>query len=155
MTEHRPGFRPPSAAERPHLLVVTADEGLKQFFVEGLVYGGFWISVIASGVQTLEVFRLRSFDLVLLDAALGGLGALETVRRLRDRTDVPILLIAADPAEVAAEDATAAGADAVLAAPLDLEEMVPHLHAIVQRWRAAHPGRPTADQMAQRRPEDG
>ena len=152
-----------SATERPHALVVTADEGLREFLAEGLVYGGFWVSAVASGIQTLEVFRLRTFDLVVVDAALPGLGALEVIRRLRGRsdraasgaprTDIPILLITADPTEVEAGAAGAAGADGVLSAPLELEELVPHLHAVVQAWRVAHPDRPLADQLAQQRPE--
>jgi DNA-binding response OmpR family regulator len=140
------------------VLIVTDDEGLRDFLAEGLIYGGFWTSVIASGLQVLEVFRLRTFDLVLIDAALGGMGALEVIRRLRGRssrgpasgprTDVPILVIAADPGEIGSEEAASAGADGILVAPLDLETLVPHLHQIVEAWRAAHPDRPWADEMA-------
>ena len=149
-----------SATERPHVLIVSDDEGLRSFLTEGLVFGGFWTSAVASGIQVLEVFRLRSFDLVLIDAALAGLGALEVVRRLRGRssraasdaarTDVPILLVVGDAAEADPTIAAEIGADGVLSAPLDLEQLVPELHAVVQRWRANHPGRPMADAAAAR-----
>jgi DNA-binding response OmpR family regulator len=144
-----------SATERPHVLIVTDDPDLSAFLAEGLVYGGFWTSAVASGIQTLEVFRLRTFDIALLDAALHDIGAVEVVRRLRGRsdrsgsagprTDIPILLIAASPEELESIDTDAAGFDGTLVAPLDLEQLVPHLHAIVSEWRAAHPGRPWAD----------
>lgn len=147
---------------RPHVLVVTSDEDLRDFLQEGLLYGGFWISIIASGVQTLEVFRLRTFDLVLIDHALPGLSAAEVVRRLRlpsgsggdreARTDVPILMILDEPGP-GAERALEAGADAVLTPPIELETLVPYLHQIVSDWRQAHPDRPWADQLAQMRPE--
>jgi len=152
-----------SATERPHVLVVTDDADLGSFLGEGLLFAGFWTSVVASGIQTLEVFRLRTFDLVLIDAALGGLSAREVIRRLREqaarvrsggagkdasRTDVPILLVVADASEVNPAEARAAGADDVLVAPLDLEELAPRLHAIVRDWRAAHPDRPMADAAA-------
>jgi two-component system phosphate regulon response regulator PhoB len=149
-----------TATHRPHVLIVTSDESLRDFLAEGLVYGGFWTSVIASGLQVLEVFRLRTFDLMLIDAALGGLGALEVVRRLRGRsaregqasprTDIPIVVIAADPSEIDAGEAMASGVDEIVLAPLDLETLVPHLHQIIARWRAEHPGRPWADELAQR-----
>jgi len=91
------------ANERPHLLIVTDDRDLADFLGEGLVHAGFWTSVIASAIQTLEVFRLRTFDLAIVDASLSGLGAIELVRRLRStddtaatRTDIPIMLIAGD-----------------------------------------------------------
>ena len=74
-----------SALERPHVLIVSADPDLTAFLGEGLIYAGFWTSVIADAFQALEVFRMRSFDIILLDAALGGIGALEFVQRLRGR----------------------------------------------------------------------
>jgi DNA-binding response OmpR family regulator len=148
-----------SALERPHVLIVTDDSDLSAFLAEGLVYGGFWTSTVASGIQTLEVFRLRTFDLVLLDAALGDLRAIEVVRRLRGRsdlgageharTDIPILLIAATAEELDSVDVAAAGVDGTLVAPLDLEELVPYLHGVVANWRAAHPDRPWADAVPQ------
>ena len=95
------------ALQRPHVLIVSDDPELTAFLGEGLVYAGFWTSAIASAVQALEVFRLRSFDVMVLDAALGGIGALELLRRLRgrsdrattaERTDIPIFVIAASSA---------------------------------------------------------
>jgi DNA-binding response OmpR family regulator len=145
-----------SATERPHVLIVSDDPDLSEFLSEGLTLGGFWTSVVASAIQTLEVFRLRSFDLVLLDAALSAMGATELLRRLRTaqgddrpRTDVPIVFVAGSPQEIEERAAIAAGADGVLYPPLELEELVPLLFAAVDRWRAQHPGRPYADQIAQ------
>jgi len=145
------------AAYRPHLLVVSDDPDLAEFLAGGLLLAGFWTSVVASPFQALEVFRLRSFDLVVLDAALGGFGAIELLRRLRGRsgraaggaprTDIPVLLVAADAAEIDAA-AAAAGADGLLVAPLDLEELAPRLLEVVHDWRRAHPDRPWADEAA-------
>jgi two-component system, OmpR family, response regulator len=148
-----------SGLQRPHILVVTDDEGLKEFLTEGLVIGGFWISAVASAVQTLEVFRLRTFDLAIVDLALSGMNAVELIRRLRaqapderrtiQRTDIPLVVLADDASLDVAREALEAGADNLLSPPLELEELVPELHAIIQTWRAKHPGRPYADELAQ------
>jgi DNA-binding response OmpR family regulator len=146
-----------SALRRPHVLIVSDDRDLSEFLAEGLVYAGLWTSVIASAVQALEVFRLRSFDVVLLDAALGGIGALELVRRLRGRsdrapgtprTDVPLLLIAGGAGELDPAAAADAGADGVVVAPLELAELAETLGRAVAAWRASHPGRAWADEAA-------
>lgn len=147
-----------SALARPHVLIVSDDLGLQEFLAEGLVLGGFWTSTVASGLQVLEIFRIRTFDLVLFDAALGGMNAFEVVARLRGhsphapeasaRTDVPIWFIAEHPDAVDPDAATAAGVDGILYAPLELELLVPRLHQIVMDWRAAHPDRPWADASA-------
>lgn len=152
---------------RPHVLIVSDDPDLATFLGEGLLYAGFWTSTVASALQALEVFRLRSFDLVLVDAALAGLGGFELVRRLRGhgrgggaaesgvtvaaRTDVPLLMIAGAAGAIGEGEAHDAGADGVLEPPLDLEELAPRLFAEVLDWRMAHPGRAWADAPPPRR----
>jgi CheY-like chemotaxis protein len=147
----------PSALQRPHILIVTDDPDLTDFLGEGLVYAGFWTSVIASALQTLEVFRLRSFDAIILDAELGGIGAQELVRRLRgssdrapaaERTDIPILQISPKPLVTDSEPVQAPGVDLVLSPPIELEDLAQELKQIVASWRARHPGRPWADEEA-------
>jgi DNA-binding response OmpR family regulator len=146
-----------SALQRPHVLIVSDDPELAAFLGEGLVYAGFWTSVIAGAVQALEVFRLRTFDVMLLDAALGGIGALELLRRLRgrsdratttERTDIPILMIAASSSELDPNMAERAGADGVIVAPIELKRLATDLGRTVSAWRASHPGRKWADDAA-------
>ena len=146
-----------SALQRPHVLIVSDDRDLTEFLGEGLVYAGFWTSAIASALQVLEVLRLRSFDLMVLDATLGGIGSVELLRRLRgrsdrasaaERTDIPILVIAASNNELDAVAAQRAGADQVIQAPVELEDLAAEIGRSVSAWRAAHPGRRWADDAA-------
>ena len=145
------------ALQRPHVLIVSDDRELTDFLGEGLVYAGFWTSTIASAMQTLEVFRLRSFDVMVLDAALGGIGALELLLRLRgrsdrageaERTDIPILVIAGSEAELDLLHDVRSDADQVILAPIELEELAAELGTLVTSWRSAHPGRRWADEAA-------
>jgi DNA-binding response OmpR family regulator len=145
---------------RPHVLIVSDDLDLSQFLQSGLTIAGFWTSTVASALQTLELFRLRTFDFMLIDAALEGLGVDELVRRLRTedprnhepRTDIPILLIAGSEAEVTEHDARAMGADGVRYPPIEIEELALDLFAEINEWRGARPDRPWADQLAQVKP---
>lgn len=148
-----------SALQRPHVLIVSDDLGLRRFLGEGLLVAGFWTSAIASAIQVLEVFRLRSFDLVLIDGSLAGMDGLELVRRLRGRTgrgdrdpprtDVPLLIVAGGAGRIDPSAARSVGADGVLEPPLELADLAPRLHEIVARWRGDHPDRPFADALAQ------
>jgi CheY-like chemotaxis protein len=145
------------ALQRPHVLIVSDDPELVPFLGEGLVYAGFWTSAIASAMQALEVFRLRSFDVMVLDAALGGMGAIELLQRLRgrsdratttERTDIPILVIAASSSELDPKMAESAGADGLILAPIELEQFAVDLGRVVTAWRASHPDRNWADEAA-------
>jgi CheY-like chemotaxis protein len=149
------------ASERPHILIVTSDEGLRTFLAEGLLYGGFWTSSVASGMQALEVFRLRTFDAVLLDLEVQGFGGLEIARRLRGTarsafartepsglTDVPIVAITQDAQPGIRELVDEIGIDDLLSPPIEISDLVPYLFNVVDEWRQAHPGRLFADQAS-------
>ena len=143
---------------RPHILIVSDDLDLSQFLQSGLTIAGFWISMVASALQTLEIFRLRTFDLMLIDAALEGLGADEVVRRLRTpvegsitpRTDIPIILIAGSRDEISPEHAAVMGANGVRYPPIEIENLALDLFSMIREWRAQNPDRPWADELAQR-----
>ena len=156
----RPRLDARQTYERPHVLVVTDDPDLSEFLAEGLLYGGFWVSVIASGLQALEVFRLRQFDLVVIDAGMQTFAAIELVRRLRGRssldrnqearTHAPIVLIEPTSTGTGGGPPEVHGVATVLVAPLELAEVVRTLHEVFQAWRLDHPDSPLADSAAAR-----
>lgn len=151
----RPRLKERTQYERPHVLIVSDDVSLSTFLEEGLPLGGFWTSVIASGLQALEVFRLRQFDLVVIDWSLQSFGALEFVKRLRGyssrttsneaRTSAPIVLISEHPVELQPGDQTRLGISRMLHAPLELDEVVRELHQVFQEWRTDYPDTPLSD----------
>lgn len=148
MSELRPRLDARQRHERPHVLVVTDDPGLAEFLEEGLPLGGFWMSLIASGLQALEVFRLRQFDLILIDLDLESFRALELIRRLRGTSDrvadptprtlAPIVTIASTE-DLTAEDRRDLDIAATLKAPIDIEDVVQRLHEVFADWRQANP----------------
>ena len=154
----KPRLEAQTANERPHVLIVSDDPDLVDFLANGLPMGGFWTSVIASGLQALEVFKLRQFDLIVLDWELSNFLALEFLRRLRGvseleadarpRTDRPVVTIsshAVDP-----QGTEGLGVAACLAAPIELPEIVQSLHQVFNEWRADHPDVELADASAMR-----
>ncbi|MCC6703598.1 MAG: response regulator transcription factor [Thermomicrobiales bacterium] len=142
--------------QRPHVLIVSDDQGLADFLGEGLTLAGFWTSVIASALQTLEVFRLRTFDLIVIDAALDGLGAEQLLVRLLAAndsatalTDRPVVIFAGSHLEMSAARAAELGATRIFFPPVDLEPLALEFFALVNGWRDAHPDAPWADELAQ------
>ncbi len=150
----RPRLDVQRANERPHVLVVSDDPGLSEFFAEGLPLGGFWVSVIASGLQALEVFRLRQFDLVVVDAEMQNFDAIEFLRRLRGisqldpggpaRTAAPVVLVESVRPETP-RPVDELGIKRTLTAPIELEDAVRELHQVFAAWRQFNPDAPLAD----------
>lgn len=127
-----------NASDYPEVLLVSADLGLTRFLSEGLLPEGFWTSAVRSGLQALEVFRLRTFDIVLVDAALSDLPVDALIARLRQSHDasgkevrqsgsVPIVLIAGMAQELEPYDLGAIGPADVFVAPFELSDLVVRL----------------------------
>lgn len=142
-------------SERPHVLIISDDPDLAGFLNEGLPLGGFWTTVIASGLQALEVFRLRQFEIVVLDYGLHSFDAIELARRLRGmssragqtapRTTAPIVLISDTPVNDDPELLSQLGINLALHAPIDLDDLVPNLHQVFDDWRTQYPTVPFSD----------
>lgn len=151
----RPLLKARKHSERPHVLIVTDDPDLATFLNEGLPLGGFWTTVISSGLQVLEVFRLRQFDLIIVDHGLRSFDAEELMLRLRGastrireqapRTAAPVVVISVDPVELSDDSRQAMGISRMLHAPIDLEDLVPELHAVFEEWREVYPTVPLSD----------
>ena len=132
-----------SALERPHLAIVTDDLSLSHFLTEGLLYEGFWTSAIGSGLQFLEVLRLRTFDAVILDAGLGDIAVEEVLRRMRGlsdrvpadspRSEMPAMVIAGMPGEIEWSRVVAAGGQGLLEPPLEIEDVAAAMKAIIDQ----------------------
>lgn len=156
----RPKLEARTLNERPHVLIVSDDDSLASFLTDGLPLGGFWTSTIASGLQALEVFTLRQFDVIVIDCGLRTFGAMEFLRRLRGRssrdangqarTRAPVVMIGSCQDELSEHDMTELEIAAFLTPPLELEEVVRALHRVFDEWRAAHPTTLLADAAALR-----
>ena len=125
------------------MLIVSDDRDLSDFLSEGLVYAGLWTSVIADALQTLEVFRLRSFDAVLVDFSSGGpaesIALLDEIRRTPGIGDVPVVISSRiDKNRLFAWES---GVDGFIVRPYHVDELLAELAAVLARspeQRAAH-----------------
>jgi DNA-binding response OmpR family regulator len=133
-----------SALERPHLAIVTQDLSLSHFLTEGLLYEGFWTSALGSGLQFLEVLRLRTFDAVILDADLGDITAGELLRRMRGtsdrvaegspRSEMPAMVIAGIPGEIQLAEILESGGQGLLEPPIEIVEVAAAMRVLIDQF---------------------
>jgi DNA-binding response OmpR family regulator len=153
--QERPRLDRQRQNQRPHVLIVCDEPSLSEFLAEGLPLGGFWTSVIASGLQAIEVFRLRQFDIVVIDAGLTSFSWIELIRRLRGvssrvpegdvRTSAPIVIVSDRTLTIDTNELASLGVEKTLVAPLELDVVVRELHATFDQWQDRHPDLPLAD----------
>jgi len=115
------------------ILVVDDDPLLAAALRRPLAYEGFDVEVASSGEEALTSVREHSPDLVILDILLPGIDGLEVCRRLRQASDVPVLMLTARsevPERVAGFEA---GADDYLGKPFAFEELLMRVKALLRR----------------------
>src|SRR3954454_15733674 len=77
------------------VLVVDDDETVRDVVRRYLEVAGFTVDVAGNGQEGLESFAARQPDLVVLDVMMPGLNGLEVCKRLRQVSQVPIVMLTA------------------------------------------------------------
>jgi two-component system, OmpR family, response regulator MprA len=130
----------PEELSQPMVLLVEGDTRLASFLDRALAAEGYRVERTTDANQALAVFDGLAPDLVLIDPILfgpNGLNGLEVARRIRGRSDVPILMISTHDG---VEDLVAgldAGADDYLRKPFALDELLARLRAVRRGRRLA------------------
>ena len=101
---------------------------------------GYEIESATDGNHALSRALEESFDLVLLDLRLPGLSGVEVCRRLREASDVPILMLTARDAEVDRVLGLEVGADDYVTKPFSMAELISRVRSILRRRRLDRAG---------------
>ncbi|MDR3636985.1 MAG: response regulator transcription factor [Isosphaeraceae bacterium] len=128
-------------AERiPSILIIDADAERCVGLVEYLIARGLSADSVHDARRGLARAFGRSYDLILLDSALPDRGGLELLRAIRQRSQVPIVVLSSWFTQSDAVAALDAGADDTIAKPFEHEELAARIRAVLRR---AH--RPAVD----------
>lgn len=104
---------------------------------------GFEAVTAETGGEALDRAAVRPPDAAILDLVLPDIDGIEVCRRLREWTEMPILVLSAVGDEEEKVRALEAGADDYVVKPFAIEEITARLHALLRRRPAA----PSADEV--------
>ena len=120
--------------ERPaRVLVVEDDDAISQVLQRSLRMEGYDVRVAADGVAGLDEVQSFLPDLVILDLGLPKLDGIDVARQLREKDDVPILVLTARDAVESRVEGLDAGADDYLVKPFERQELLARLRALLRR----------------------
>jgi two-component system response regulator RegX3 len=115
------------------ILVVEDEESFSDALGYMLRREGFEVAMAATGPDGLEEFDRAGADLVLLDLMLPGKSGLEVCRELRQRSEVPVIMLTAKDAEVDKVVGLEIGADDYVTKPFSARELVARIRAVLRR----------------------
>lgn len=120
----------------PHkLLLVDDDPTLLRFVSEYLEGRGFGINTADSGTEALRLAYREHPDLVVLDVMMPGMDGWEVTQRLRELSDVPIILVTAKTSEEDKLHGFQLGVDDYLTKPFSFAELEARVQAVLGRAR--------------------
>jgi DNA-binding response OmpR family regulator len=117
------------------VLLVEDDERLATFTMNFLTERGLAVVHVTEGDAALRQLRSRHFDVVVLDIMLPGKDGFSVCRTIRERSDVPILLVTARGEETDRVLGLELGADDYVVKPFSPRELLARLQAFVRRHR--------------------
>ena len=115
------------------ILVVDDDPEVVSFIRRGLIYEGYRVVTAGDGNEALARAREQEPDLVILDVMMPGLDGMEVSQRLRQASDVPILMLTAKGTVADKVAGLESGADDYLVKPFAFDELVARVRALLRR----------------------
>ena len=115
------------------ILVIEDDKGITEYLIPELKHEGFETVTANTGRQGIEMFQNEKPDLILLDVMLPELNGIEVLRRIREVSNVPIILETARGETIDKINGLNAGADDYIAKPFEIEELIARINAILRR----------------------
>jgi two-component system response regulator MprA len=115
------------------ILVVDDDPEIVSFIKRGLIYEGYSVDTAVDGTEALTKARDKEPDLVILDIMMPGLDGVEVSKRLRQASDVPILMLTAKGTVADRVEGLDSGADDYLVKPFAFDELLARVRALLRR----------------------
>lgn len=125
---------------KERILVIEDDRHIRDMLRRGLVFEDYDVEIAENGEEGLRIARDKVPDAVILDLMLPGIDGLEVCRRLRQVSDVPIVMLTARNATADKITGLDAGADDYIVKPFAFDELLARLRALFRRNRQENQG---------------
>ncbi len=125
------------------ILIVEDDADISMVEEAYLEAAGFQTVIVTNGAEVSGLLEEETFDLILLDLMLPGKSGYEVCREIRDKVDIPILMVTARTESVDKIRGLGLGADDHISKPFDPAELVARVNANLRQY----------DRMLQKAPE--
>src|SRR5665647_1329505 len=114
-------------------LIVEDDKQIRMFISSSLEMQKYKVFCAITGQEALNMFAARNPDVIILDLGLPDLDGLDIIRRIREYSQVPIIVVSARDQDSEKIEALDAGADDYLTKPFSIHELHARLRVILRR----------------------
>lgn len=118
---------------KPYVLVVEDDRAIRKLITTTLDMQGYRYQPAETGEQALMEASSRQPDLMILDLGLPDMDGVDIIRRVREWSNLPIIVVSARSEDRDKIEALDAGADDFLTKPFSVEELLARLRVSLRR----------------------
>jgi two-component system OmpR family response regulator len=123
-------------AGRAHVLAVDDDPSVRQMIADYLSDNEVRVTALASGREIPDVMAREVVDLLVLDLRLPGEDGMQIARKLREQSNLPIIMLTGRKDEADRVMGLELGADDYLTKPFSPRELLARIRALLRRSRA-------------------
>src|ERR1700687_5347566 len=135
-----------SAAQQLNILVVDDDPAMRQLVSGYLQENALRVTAVATGAEMAQALGERAIDLVVLDLRLASEDGMQLARRLREESEVPIIIVTGRQDEADRVMGLELGADDYITKPFSPRELPGRLRAALRREQTASEGPPARNE---------
>lgn len=125
--------------QKTKVLVVDDDHAIRRFLRTSLTAHGYDVHAIATGEDAiLQTINVQP-DLIILDLGLPGIGGIEVTKRIREWSQIPIVILSVQNQDTDKVEALDAGADDYLTKPFSIGELTARLRVAMRHIQQDEP----------------
>ena len=121
----------------PHVLAIDDDPAIRELIAEYLGENDLRVTAVATGAEMEKVLAEHAVDVVVLDLRLGGEDGMQIAKKLRDGSEIPIIIVSGRKDEADRVMALELGADDYLTKPFGPRELLARVRAVLRRYSTA------------------
>jgi DNA-binding response OmpR family regulator len=124
---------PQDSPHSPHALLIDDDLSLGRLIRDYFEIEGIEVTTAATGEEGIYLSQQKRFDLIILDVMLPRIDGFEVLRRIRQRSNIPVLMLTTRGATKDRVEGLRGGADDYLPKPFQPEELIARVLSILRR----------------------
>ncbi len=132
------------------ILIVEDDESILRLETDYLEANGFTVDAVQNGTEGLQRALNNPYDLIMLDIMLPGVSGLEICKRVRSKSDIPILLVSAKKDDFDKIKGLGLGADDYIVKPFSPSELTARVIAHINRYERLTSSKEVKPQLIER-----
>ncbi|MGL4772318.1 MAG: response regulator transcription factor [Clostridium sp.] len=115
------------------ILVVDDEKEIRELLEINLKNDGYDVITAQNGIEALGILEIHTIDLIVLDIMMPGIDGLEVCRRIREKRNLPILMLSAKSENMDKIQGILTGADDYMTKPFDSLELMVRVKALLRR----------------------